>query len=173
MLPRLLYARPAPSVVYIRVYTSVYTYIRIRTRVRHDYCPLNYLVHAARSLARSRQRWREHDPSHAAPLEPPSLFFLLLLLLLPPYVCNGCAHKCTRALAAPSQATAAATIRMCAPHRSSIYLSLYIPLRLDSPSLLCSRRQEHVNNPLPPWPRGTSIIYIYIYVSTGDISRTL
>lgn len=40
--------------------------------------------------------------------------------------------------------------RMCAPLR---YLSPYIPLRLDSPPPLLLLEQQHVNNPLPPWPR--------------------
>jgi len=64
------------------------------------------------------------------------------------------------------------------------YLSLYIPLRLDSPLLLLlllllllSERQ-HVNNPLPPWPRHVCNTHLHIARGTrlrreddGDVSQ--
>lgn len=54
--------------------------------------------------------------------------------------------------------------RMCALLR---YLSPYIPLWLDSPPPLLLSERQHVNNPLPPWPRQSAYVCI-TYVSRED-----
>lgn len=113
-----------PCCAYVCTQVCTHTYAYTHTCTSHDYCPLNYLVHAARSLARPLAPARASTtpptqrPSNPRPCSSSSSSSCSLRMYA-----TG-ARTNALALAAPSQATAAAAaIRMCAPP-PLLYLSI-------------------------------------------------